>query len=189
MGLFLGRVHPVKGVDVLLGAWRRVQDRFPDWELHIVGPDEDGYLERMRRLGRELGVQRTSFPGPAYGEAKAAAYGAADLFVLPSHTENFGVAVAEALAHGVPAIVSRNAPWSGLEERDCGWWIERDEGALTECLGHALALPPAELAWRGANGRAWMEEDFSWRRISERMRDTYHWLINGGKPPNWVRRD
>ncbi|MEM7583038.1 MAG: glycosyltransferase [Acidobacteriota bacterium] len=187
--LFLGRLHPVKGVDVLLGAWRAVQESFPNWELHIVGPSEDGTLEKMQRLGRDLGVERVDFPGPVYGDAKRAAYRSADLFVLPSHTENFGVAVAEALAHGLPAIVSRNAPWPGLETHGCGWWIEQGESALAECLGHAMALPRPELAQRGAQGRAWMERDFSWQQVGDRMQTTYHWLIEGGAPPSWVRRD
>lgn len=185
--LFLGRIHPVKGVDVLLRAWRQIQDELPDWEVQIVGPGEAGYPEEIRRLGRELGVERVSFPGPAYGEAKSAAYRQADLFVLPSHTENFGVAVAEALAHGVPAIVSRNAPWSGLEAHGCGWWIEHGEAPLVESLRLALSLPPADLRRRGRKGRQWMERDFSWSHIGEKMRDTYRWLLTGGAAPSWVR--
>ncbi len=185
--LFLGRIHPVKGVDVLLRAWRQVQDRFSDWQLHIVGPGEGGYREQIRRLGLELGVERVSFPGPAYGQAKSAAFHAADLFVLPSHTENFGMAVAEALAHGVPAIVSRNAPWTGLATHGCGWWIEAGPEPLVDCLRQALALPAAELERRGNEGRAWMERDFSWNRIGEMMRDTYHWLLTSEAAPSWVK--
>ncbi len=185
--LFLGRIHPVKGVDILLRAWRRIQDEFPDWEVQVVGPGESDYLAEIRRLGRELGVERVSFPGPAYGEAKSATYRQADLFVLPTHTENFGVAVAEALAHEVPAIVSRNAPWSGLETMGCGWWIEHGDGPLIESLRHALSLDPSDLRQRGRRGRRWMERDFSWRHIGERMRDTYRWLLAGGGTPDWVR--
>jgi glycosyltransferase involved in cell wall biosynthesis len=72
--LFLGRVHPKKGVDVLLGAWRRVQERFPRWHLDIVGPDNEGHLARMRRLAATLGVVRVTFRGPVYGEEKSRTY-------------------------------------------------------------------------------------------------------------------
>ncbi len=185
--LFLGRIHPTKGVDVLLRAWRRVQDRAPDWRLQVVGQGEAGYPERMRRLADELGVERVEFPGPVFGPAKTVAYRRADLFVLPTHSENFGMTVAEALAHGVPAIVSRGAPWQGLEAHRCGWWIELGVEPLVECLRQTLRLDPQELAERGARGRDWMRRDFSWSQIGEMMHETYRWLLAGGTPPFWVR--
>ena len=111
--LFLGRVHPVKGLDVLLPAWGAVQRRFPDWRLRIVGPDSGGHLLAMRRLADELALERIEFSGPLLGDEKWLAYRSAELFVLPSYSENFGVAVAEALASGTPAVVSKGAPWKG----------------------------------------------------------------------------
>ncbi len=187
--LFLGRIHPKKGVDILLRAWRRIQDQAPEWRLDVVGQGEDGYPERMHRLAEELGVERIRFPGPVFGADKTAAYRRADLFVLPTHSENFGMTVAEALAHGTPAIVSRGAPWQGLESHRCGWWIEPGVEALTESLAEALRLEPAALAERGALGREWMRRDFSWQRIGEMMHRTYRWLTSGGTPPPWVRTD
>jgi glycosyltransferase involved in cell wall biosynthesis len=108
---------------------------------------------------------------------------------MPSHTESFGMAVAEALAHGVPVVVSKGAPWSGLEEKGCGWWIDAGEGPLTECLRSALTRSREDLRGRGERGRAWMEQDFSWARAGRMMRDTYLWLLGGGDPPPWVRMD
>lgn len=185
--LFLGRVHPVKGVDLLIRAWRNVQDRAPDWSLEIVGPDNGGHLARMRELAESIGARRLSFLGPAYESEKSAAYRRADLFVLPTHSENFGMAVAEALAHGVPAIVTKGAPWSGLESHGCGWWIDREEDVLTDSLLEALALDPDQLQQRGDRGRAWMECDFSWDRVGQMMFDTYRWILGGGAAPPWVR--
>ena len=68
--LFLGRIHPIKGVDILLRAWGAVMQRYPDWCLRIVGPDNDGYLPRMKRLATGLAVERVTFSGPLYGDAK-----------------------------------------------------------------------------------------------------------------------
>jgi glycosyltransferase involved in cell wall biosynthesis len=184
--LFFGRIHPIKGIDYLLRAWRRVQDQAPDWELQIAGPDNNGWLKQMQDLARSLQVERCNFQGPAYGAAKSEVYRQADLFVLPSHTENFGMTVAEALAHGVPAIVSQGAPWSGLVEHDCGWWVPLEEGNLADCLREALALPPEELRASGNRGRVWMERDFSWTRIGRMMHETYLWLLGGGACPAWV---
>jgi glycosyltransferase involved in cell wall biosynthesis len=185
--LFLGRIHPVKGVDVLLRAWQAVQDRAPDWELHIVGPDEGGYSSEVRSLASSLGLKRVTFAGPVYGADKVDCYRRADLFILPSRSENFGMTVAEALAQGVPAVVSKAAPWAGLETRGCGWWVGAGDGPLAECLRSVLALPPTELRVFGMRGRAWMERDYSWARVGEMMHDTYRWLVGGGSPPGCVR--
>ena len=122
--LFLGRIHPVKGVDILLHAWAAVMDRFPDWRLRIVGDDltygpSHGYFPSIKELARALRLKRVVFSGPLYGDEKWSAYREADLFVLPTHSENFGITVAESLAAGTPAIVTRGAPWPGLDTHRC----------------------------------------------------------------------
>lgn len=187
--LFLGRIHPIKGIDMLIKAWADVEKQNPEWELHIFGPDSDGYLARMQALTRELNVKRVFFPGPIYGDEKDRIYFSADLFVLPTHSENFGMTVAEALAHGVPAIVTKGAPWSGLEKNNCGWWIDIGKEPLSEALRDAMSKTDNELSAIGGQGRAWMRRDFSWERIGEMMHKTYLWLLGGGTSPDWVRLD
>jgi glycosyltransferase involved in cell wall biosynthesis len=187
--LFLSRVHPKKGLDILLRAWSRLEQRFPDWELSIVGPDEGGYATVLRQLAGELGVTRVQFVGPVFGSAKSEMYRSSELFVLPTHSENFGLVVAEALAHGVPAVVTKGAPWSGLVEHDCGYWIDLGTDELVECLETALALSPNALRARGARGREWIERDFRWSRVGEMMDAAYTWVLAGGVPPPCVRVD
>ncbi len=185
--LFLGRLHEKKGIDVLLRAWAAVESGFGEWDLRIVGPDEGGYGQRMQALAADLRAPRVQFAGPVYGEAKRLELDAASLFVLPTHAENFGLAVAEALAAGVPAIVSHGAPWAGLEGERCGYWIEHGVDALEGALKGALALPEDALAEMGARGRAWMRRDFSWQRVGAEMAETYRWLTTGGPTPSFVR--
>jgi glycosyltransferase involved in cell wall biosynthesis len=185
--LFLGRVHPKKGLDLLLQAWKRVQDRFPDWELRIVGPDENGYVTRLRQLSGELRLTRVEFCDALYGEEKQQAYRDADLFVLPTRSENFGMVVAESLASATPVIVSKGAPWSGLEERRAGWWIDIGVEPLAACLSDAMACSREVLADMGMRGRAWMEAEYSWTEIGRRMAETYHWLRNDRDRPDCVR--
>lgn len=184
--LFLGRIHPNKGLDSLLPAWQAVQDRFPDWRLRIAGPDEGGYLAEVRRLANDLGLKRHEFCGALYGEAKLQAYRDADAFVLPTYSENFGMSVAEALAAGTPAIVSKGAPWSGLEPRGAGWWIDIGVDPLVACLERALSQPHEVLEGMGGQGRRWMEGEFSWAEIARKMNETYRWILNGGSKPDWV---
>jgi glycosyltransferase involved in cell wall biosynthesis len=186
--LFLGRIHPVKGVDVLLHAWRAVSARFPEWELHIAGPD-DGHLATIRATAETLDAQRVTFCGPVYGSEKLRALREAELFVLPTRSENFGLAVAEALAAGTPAVVTRAAPWDGLERARAGWWIEQGVEPLVACLNEALQLPHHELAARGLAGRDWISREFSWRRVATMMDETYRWLLWGGDAPPWVYTD
>lgn len=184
--LFLSRIHPNKGLDMLLSAWRAVQERFPDWRLRIVGPDNGGYLKKLRAYATELGLERVKFCGPLYGEDKWRAYSEADLFVLPTYSENFGIVVAEALVAGTPAIVTRGAPWEGLTIHKAGWWIEIGVEPLVECLKEAMSQPPEILAAMGRRGRDWMERDYSWHRIGQQMAETYRWLLHGGARPAWV---
>jgi glycosyltransferase involved in cell wall biosynthesis len=182
--LFLARIHEKKGVDILVHAWRNVQDRFSDWRLLIVGPDNGGYLLRMQDLAARIGARRVYFKGKIPQAEKSACFTSSELYVLPTHAENWGVSIAEALAHGLPAIVGRGAPWSGLETRRCGWWIDSSVDALTGTLETALALSPGELRARGALGREWVEEAFTWRSVADTMRQVYLWTLDRGpKPP------
>jgi glycosyltransferase involved in cell wall biosynthesis len=184
--LFLGRIHLVKGLDLLLPAWRVVQDRFPDWKLRVVGPDNRGYLAQMQQLASDLGLERVEFSGVLYGAQKALAYAQANLFVLPSYSENFGMAVAEALAAGTPAIVTKGAPWAGLEKHKAGWWIDIGIDPLVACLEDALSRTTESLAEQGLRGRTWMAAEYSWAQVGKQMTATYEWILHGGNKPEWV---
>jgi len=193
--LFLGRIHRKKGLDLLLPAWASLHHRFPDWRLVIVGGDagygdSSGYLEQMRMLAHKLGAARVEFVGELRGADKWRAYHEAALFILPTYSENFGLAVAEALISGIPAIVTRGAPWSGLESHGAGWWADVSLQGLTEAMSDALSCSSKQLAAMGKHGRQWMLEDFSWCDIGKKMSLTYRWL-NGqlDKCPSWIRAD
>jgi glycosyltransferase involved in cell wall biosynthesis len=185
--LSLGRIHPKKGLVQLVHAWSRVEIKFPEWRLEIVGPSEAGHDEELRALAKALGLSRVSVEGPVYGDEKTGAYRNAELFVLSTLNENFGLTVAEALAVGVPAIVSKRAPWAGLEREGCGWWIDHGVEPLAVTLVHAMALPPEALKVMGNKGREWMVRDFSWDRVAHDILDVYSWLIRRVDLPPTIR--
>lgn len=185
--LYLGRIHPIKGLDRLLEAWQRLHAEHPEWELKIVGQGEQAHVREVVSMATSLALHRVSFPGPVYGEDKSKAYFDADLFVLPTHSENFGMVVAEALAHGCPAVVSQGAPWHGLERERCGWWVPNDAESLTQTLDSAMRLSTDALAEMGMRGRAWMQRDYSWTSVAERMESAYSWILTGGVAPSCVR--
>lgn len=184
--LFLGRMHPKKGIDRLLAAWALLQSEHPSWNLKIVGPDNSGYLSELRAQADALKLQRLTFLGAVAGAEKTALYRNSQLFVLPTHSENFGVSVAEALSYGVPAVVSRGAPWAELNAHRCGLWTDNDPAALASALGSLMRRPPHELQEMGARGRAWVERDFSWRRCAEMMAASYRWLLAEAERPDWI---
>lgn len=187
--LSLGRLHPKKGLDRLLQAWGQVQSAHPDWRLRILGPAESGYDRDLRAGAAALGLSRISIEGPLYGEAKQAAYAAAELFVLPTLNENFGLTVAEALAAGTPVIATKGAPWRGLDDEGCGWWVDQSAAALAAGMIRAMAMPSETLRAMGLKGRAWMAREFSWDRAAHQMLDVYRWLARTGDRPSNVRVD
>lgn len=184
--LFLGRIHPVKGVDMLISIWSRIESKYPDWDLEIAGPLTNSHATKMQKLARELGAKRILFTGAAYGNEKSLVYRKATVYVLPSHTENFGITIAEALAHGLPVIASRGTPWSQLEQRGCGWWVERHVATLEACIEQAMSMPIDQLEAMGEIGRTWMREDFGWPAIAQQMYRLYEWLLGGGSVPDFV---
>ena len=103
------------------------------------------------------------------------------------HSENFGVAVSEALSHGCPAVVSTGAPWSELEEKGCGWWTENDVSSLVKTLNIAMSQSKDRLTDMGNMGCDWMKQDYGWELIANKMNESYTWLIEGGKCPEWIK--
>lgn len=185
----LGRIHPKKGLDGLISAWARVAPRFPDWDLEIIGPDQNNHRSALEAQARNLGVTRLTFRKAVHGPEKQTLMAAADLFILPSLSENFGITVAESLALSVPVIATKGTPWSGLEVQSCGWWVNHSPEELAGAMAHAMSLPRAELQLKGSNGRAWMKREFSWAGIAAMTLSAYRWVLGQGDRPDFVHTD
>ena len=130
--LFMGRIHPKKGCDILVQAFAQVFSSRPDWHLLMVGPDQLGWQAELEQMAGMLGIShRITWTGPRMGNAKWGPLAAAEVFVLPSHQENFGIAVAEALACGCPVLISNKVNiWREIEQERAGLvQIDTEAGA------------------------------------------------------------
>ena len=175
--LFLSRFHPVKGADLLLQAWAALPDR-KGWTLNLVGPDEQSHRAALEALARALGLQDSvTFRGPEYGDEKWALLRQSSLLVLPSHSENFGNVVAEALSQGVPVIASQGTPWHDLVTHDCGWWAATTVMGIKEALTLAIGMEPHALAAMGQRGMNWSRSTFTAEVAAKQMLRHYQDLL------------
>ena len=194
--LFLSRLHPKKGIDNLIKAWAKIkrevgQGAVDGWKIEIVGEDSfPGYGAELKRQCVAMGVEDDFvFRGAVYGDERELAYARARLFVLPSHSENFGSVVVEALANGTPVITTTGTPWQSLQVNRCGWWIDVGVEPLACVLKEAMSLDDAMLRAMGARGREWMRRDFDWVAIGAKMKVTYEWYCGKGDKPDWIVDD
>jgi len=179
--LFLSRIVHYKGLMNLIEAWEIVRPR--DWSLLIAGPDLEGYRDQCEQAVRERKLQDAiKFTGPLYHELKWRAYSQADLFILPTFTENFGIVVAEALAAGVPVITTTGAPWRDLVEYRCGWWIDIGVEPLVQALREATSLGEG-LKEMGERGRKLVLEKYTWPKIAKDIISVYKWMSGKGPWP------
>ncbi|MDJ0652838.1 MAG: glycosyltransferase [Xanthomonadales bacterium] len=184
--LFLGRLHPKKGLDLLLQSWKAATVS-PDWHLVIAGPDLTGYRPGLEAMIQQLGLTGSvSLVGMLDQPQKRSALAGASLLVLPSHSENFGIVVAEALMAGVPAVATTGTPWEVLEKTGAGWWIEATIPALTRTLASATQLDSAELRRRGQAGKRYAEAEFAWDVVARKMVAFYRFLLGRGEQPEFV---
>lgn len=170
--LFLGRIHPKKGCDLLLGAFASVAAAHPAIDLVIAGPDQVGMAGTLRAAAARAGIaSRVHFPGMLAGDAKAGALRAATAFVLPSHQENFGIAVVEALAAGTPVLVSDQvAIWRELLADRAGLVAPDTLDGTTELLARFLSLPLAEQRAMGRRARDAFVTRFHIDRAADSLR-------------------
>ena len=195
--VFMSRLHPKKGIDVLLRAWARQKEVTGDeWRvkssqtetppyrntaaphrgavLVLAGSDLIGYRKDVERMIKELGLEDSVvITGEVAGEEKDCLLANADVFVLPSYSENFGIVVAEAMAWGRPVIASTGTPWKEIADVGAGWWVKPEEDVLAGALAEALGKRREELDAMGAKGRALVERSYTWSAPAERLTKAY----------------
>ena len=181
--LFLSRIHPIKGLPLLVEAWSKVSTG--GWKVKIAGPDQDGHLEQLKRMIKDRNLESDfEFCGELRGTEKAQAYREADLFILPTLSENFGLVIAEALSYGLPVLTTQAAPWNRISEVGAGWWTQPSVSGLVEALAEALSLPRDQLQAMGEAGRKLVATEFTWAQCAIDFSQLYEKCIEGQSPSN-----
>lgn len=173
--LFLSRLHPKKGLEALLDALAMLPNHVT---LTIAGRGAAHYEQALKASVRDLGLApRVRFLGRVDGAAKARALAEADLFVLPTRSENFGIVIAEALAAGVPVITTEAAPWPELEPRGCGLRVGEEAADLAAAIREMDTRAPDTFAEMGRAGHRWMAEAFAEEAVGQRVARLYARLL------------
>lgn len=169
--LFLSRIHEKKGCDHLLLAFAHVAAQ--DERLHLVmaGPDQGAWVQALQAQAVQLGIaHRVTWPGMLQGEAKWGAFYASEVFSLPSHQENFGVVVAEALACGKPVLISNKVNiWREIEKDVVGFVSDDTVAGAVQNLEHWLGLDPTQYTAMSERAKACFSERFHIRRGAQRL--------------------
>lgn len=181
--LFLGRLHTKKGLSMLVNAWARSASSFDDAHLVLAGPDFDGTRTRLEGLVDELGIRhQVTFTGMLAGSMKWSALAMASLFVLPSFSEGFSVAVLEAMGMGLPVIVTEGCNIPEVAETGCGWVIRPEQSAVEVAIEESLRLPAEDRLMMGERGRALVAQRFTWPEVGKQMAEVYRWVLGGPEP-------
>jgi len=186
--LFLGRIHPIKGLANLIEAWRRVAPGCRRWHLVVAGPDESGQVRQLRAAVEEAGLQScVTFAGLVAGDAKLGLLAAADVFCLPSFTEGFSMALLEALACRLPILITDRCHFDRARPDGCGCVVEPSPGGIERGLRQLLGLPSEALRRMGVRGRSIVEKEYTWRHVAGTMLAVYRWLLGRGDRPDVVQ--
>lgn len=184
--IYLGRIHPKKGLENTIQAWSSVENLFPNWIFEIAGLGEKKYEEKIKKLILDTQSKSISFIGPVYGEDKIKFIQTSDILIMPSYNENFGMVVAEALSNSVPVICGENTPWQKIIPIKCGWHIPNDTINIKKTFLKVFKMSKNSLNIKGMNGRLWVEKDYSWKQVAKKMLLSYEWLISKKNKPKWI---
>lgn len=171
--LFLGRLHPKKGIDLLIKAFSEVWREYKDHALVVAGPDEIGWMSELQKMANEAGIgERVFFPGLVTGTNKKCMLTKAEIYVLPSHSEGFSLGILEAMACSKPVIITKGCGFHEVAERGAGIIISPNVEELSQALGSLLSNTE-RLGDMGRKGRMLVEEKYSWEKIVEKTINMY----------------
>lgn len=178
--LFLGRLSPEKGLDILIEAWARLVQIYRDAILMLAGPDFKGYRQFLVKRIYELRLQESILlPGLLDEKRKLQAFSRADIYVQPSYSEGFSMAILEALAAGKPCVITENCNFSQVAQVRAGLVIPADIQALINALGELMGKDDNTRLAMGKRGQRLIASEYTWQKIAHRMLELYRHILDG----------
>ena len=174
--VFLSRIHPQKGLEIMLESWKHIS--LKDWTLEIAGDGDVSYIKILQNKITQENIKNVIFLGSIYNEKKWDFLKSGDIFILPTYSESFGIAIAEALAVGIPVITTTGTPWEDLIKFKCGWWIDLNVQNLVNTINEAMNKSPKELNEMGLKGRKLIIENYEIKSVGRDMKAFYDLVIN-----------
>lgn len=211
--LYLGRIHPKKGLVNLLRAWGEIQASCREehgkqaaadtWTLSIAGWDEGGHEKQLKQLATDLGIVWSDirggasripeatvlFLGPQFKGDKSHCYQSSEAFILPSYSEGLPMVVLEAWAYGKPVLMT---PQCNLPEgfsAGSAIRIETDVQSIIDGLNRLMAASSEDRVRMGVRGKELVRQKFTWSEVAKQIRDVSYWVVHGGVPPRCLRLD
>ena len=186
--LFLSKIDNKKGVENLIKAFVEIDPVITKrWELEIVGNGDPKYIKSLQKLIFKFNKDhQITISNYVFGKEKLKKYQSADIFVLPTYSENFGIVVAEALACSLPVICTKGAPWEELNTFDCGDWIDIGVDPLKKSLIKLMQKTKNDLNEMGKNGRKLIIKNYSISSVSKKFKQLYKWILNESDKPDFI---
>lgn len=185
--LYLSRITPKKGLDMLLPAIAEVEKQFDDWVLVIVGNNEFDYQTEVEKIIKKLNLQDKIFIiEPQMGDAKFDAFDASNFFILPSYSEGSPMVVVDALAYGLPVITTKSSSWQDLNEYQSGFWVDIDKNAIKVALQEMVKLSSEDLNRYSENAKKMVMQKYLWDEIAKKTISMYQWILNNDEKPDFI---
>ena len=185
VALFLGRLHPKKGLDLLLPAFAHTLQQVPKLHLMIAGPDQGGYRQKLEAEVKRLNInERVTFTGMVQGETKKKLLAAADFFILTSYQEGDSMAVKEAMAAGLPVIITTSCHFNEVEREGAGFVVSHNPETISQAI--ATLIMKSDRKEMGAKAAQLIKEKYTWPIIVNRLISTYKHLLNKMQATNSI---
>ena len=187
--LYLGRIHPSKGLRSLIEAWSAVRDdaAAAGWRLTIAGWDQNHHRAELERLAEQLEVRSSiDFLGPQFDADKDRCLAAASAFILPSESEGQPISILEAWSWGLPVLMTRECNLPDGAKAGAAILMDPDARSIAAAMRQLFSMTDREREAMGRNGRCLVEERYQWQRIGKAMTEVYDWILGRGPKPDCV---